>query len=347
MLKVYINGRRYTETFVKVKKSFLSMSNFFTAKYTLNKEVPFKIGSSIEIKTENLRIFKGKIDRVFIKNGKIEISGGGLHSNILNSYPQKPINLNGNLTLAQIIKQCINVDPIVKNETNFFSKEELIIGNNETYADFFSKLASKRAVFIIENENGELVITRNNEKDISGGFSSGDNITESSFCFDSDKIYENVVLYAQTNVNSYMQDMTSISIDKVEGIKAFSKDPLLKDNRFLYIPLNYGISENNLQNLANFQIGLQRASSLKYHIKYPFLILKDNQVCDIGKLIKVNDSFNNIKGTFFIEELTLLSGSESEEKNEKASFLTLTYSNSYKLNFEIGDNKNFGGFINV
>lgn len=347
MLKVYIDGKRYPENFVKIKKSYLSMTNFFLARYTLNKNVPFIIGSSIEIKIENSNVFKGKIDKVFIKNGKVEISGGGLYSSILNSYPSKPINLNSNLTLAEVVNQCIDVDPIVENETSAFSKEELIIGNNETFSQFFARLASKRAVFIIENENGELVITRNNETDILGSFASGDNIIESSFCFNSDEIYQNIILYAQTNLNSFMQDMTSVSIDKIEGIKASSSDPLIEDERYLYIPLNYGISESNLQNLANFQVGLQRAKALKYHIKYPFLSLKNGQICDIGKLVKTNDSFNNIKGTFFIEELTLVSGTENEEKNEESSFLTLTYANAYKLNFEIGDNTNFGGFISV
>ena len=349
MLRAFIDGHRYEETGVVVKKSFLSMSHCFEIYYPLYNKVPFSIGSKVEIKEENSRILVGEIEQIYIKDNILKIKGESPFASKLNSFSPKPINLNDNLTLDEIIYKCVGIKPIVKTVTEPFVKEELIIdGNCETYADYISRLASKRAVYLIEDENGNLVITRNNETEIIGSLGDNGNISESHFCFDVNQLYQNITLYSQTNLNSYIQDRTEIPIDKIEGLKVTVNDPLVKDGRTLYKKLGYGISEPNLKKLADFQIGLQRARAMKYKIKYPFFLLNSGEPVDIGKLIKINNSYDNIKGTFFIEEVILKSGSiGNEQKGENFSIITATYMNAYKLNFSLGDNVNFGGFINV
>lgn len=348
MLRVFIDGNRYEETGIVVKKSFLSMSHCFEISYPLNNKVPLSIGSKVEIKEENKRILIGQVEEVYIKDNLLIIKGENSFASKLNSFSSKPINLNNNLTLDEIIYQCIGTRPIVKTITEPFTKEELIIDDNcTTYSEYISRLASKRAVYIIEDENGNLVITRNNETEIIGSLGDGINISESCFYFNVNKLYQNIVLYAQSNLNSYLQDKTEIPIDKIEGIKVTVNDPLVKDGRTLYKNLCYGISEPNLKNLANFQIGLQRADSMKYKLKYPFFLLENKRVADIGKLIKINSSYDNIKGTFFIEDLIMKTGTVKDYEDGDFTILTVTYMNAYKLNFTLGNNTNLGGFINV
>lgn len=348
MLKVFIDGNRYEETGIIIKKSFLSMSHCFEISYLLNNKVPLKINSQVEIREENKRILIGQIEEIYIKDNLLIIKGENPFASKLNSFPEKPINLNGDLTLDEIIYQCIGIKPIVKTITEPFTKEELIIDDNcLTYSEYISRLASKRAVYIIEDENGNLVITRNNETDIIGSLGGGINIVESYFHFDSNKLYQNIILYTQSNLNSYMQDKTDIPIEKIEGIKVTVNDPVIKDGRNLYKNLCYGISEPNLQNLANFQVSLQRAESMKYKVKYPFFLLDNKQTANIGKLIKINNSYDNIKGTFFIEELIMKAGVVKGYEEGDFTIMTTTYMNAYKLNFTLGNNINLGGFINV
>lgn len=347
MLKVFIDGNRYEETGIIVKKSFLSMSHCFEISYSLNNKIPLKIGSQIEIKEENKKVLVGQIEEVYIKDNLLIVRGENSSAGKLNSFPEKPINLNKDLTLDEIIYQCIGIKPIVKTITEPFTKEELIIDDNcTTYSEYISKLASKRAVYIIEDENGNLVITRNNETDIIGSLGES-NISESHFHFDANKLYQNIILYAQSNINSYIQDGTDIPIEKMEGIKIIVSDPLIKNRRNLYKNLCYGISEPKLQNLANFQVGLQRAEAMKYKIKYPFFLLNSKQVANIGKLVKINNSYDNIKGTFFIEELLMKAGVVKGYEEGDYTIMTVTYMNAYKLNFTLDNNINLGGFIDV
>ena len=348
MLEAYIDGNKYQESGILIKKSFLLMSHYFEISYPLYNNVPFHIGSLVEIKIDNIRILKGEIEKIYIQDNLIKIKGESSIASKLNSYPSQPININSVLTLDEIIYQCIGIRPIVKTITEPFQKEEIIIDDNcETYSEYISRLASKRSVYVIEDNNGNLIITRNEENEIIGSLGNLTNISESSFCFDANILYEYIILYTQSNLNSYVQDGTEIPLDKIEGIKIIATDPIIKNGRTLYKNLGYGISEPNLKNLANFQVGIQRASAMKYKIKYPFFLLDNQQPVNIGKLIKVNNEYDNIKGTFFVEEILMVSGAIDGKDGENYSILTLTYMNAYKLNFELGDNKNLGGFINV
>lgn len=339
MLKVFINGVNYDCGLIKVDKNIRALSHSFEFWMKKISKFPFSLNSLVEIFEEKDKICEGEIEKFEIENDIIKFSGESKIASKLNSFCEKPINLNENLTLKNLILKLIPQAQIKEEvKTKPFEKEELLIDNGEkTFGQYFSILARKRNVLIIEGEDGNLIITKNINENPYGRIGTSSkkplsNIESSILNYDKSKLYQFIKFSFQSNLNSFYKDNTELNLDKIKGSQIIVQDPLIKDERFLYKNILEGLSQGEYQKFCNFEIGLQRANAMKYSVIFPYYRVSENKILNINKTIEVSNEQDGIEGIFLIEGLTFLQNSFNNNIINQ-SYLVLVYENCYKDDF--------------
>jgi len=175
-------------------------------------------------------------------------------------------------------------------------KEEIHTENQETIIDFLFRYAQKVQVLLTTNQNGDIVITRedklgnigNATNELSG---TNNNIISASFR-DSTKDRFNIV-------EVFSQDTNEFHTEQASNQKGHATDNEIRSPRRKRVIFSNPTKTKFLNDYAKWFINIKKAKGKKYNIKLQGYYGKS--LWRSNNLIKVKDDFTGLNGEFLIE----------------------------------------------
>jgi len=176
-IKVTINGQEFVEfVSISIDRSLESLCATFNMSTTFNfseDELPFPLGSVIQIKCNNIKVFTGFVENIGINLADNEYTISLSGRDILADFVDSTVGANGNIktpaSLKQIVQNLLSylgmnyIKVIDRLSPDPFSRVDAIQSNpTDTCYSVAERYAKKRQVFLMSNGNGDIIIDRPN-----------------------------------------------------------------------------------------------------------------------------------------------------------------------------------------
>ena len=176
-IQVFINGQRFVEfVSISIDRSLESLCATFNMSTTFNfaeDDLPFPLGSVIQIKCNKVKVFTGFVENIGISLADNEYTISLSGRDILADFVDSTVGANGNIktpiSLKQIVRNLLDylgmnyINVIDRLSPEAYSKVDAIQSNpTDTCYGVAERYAKKRQVFLMSNGNGDIIIDRPN-----------------------------------------------------------------------------------------------------------------------------------------------------------------------------------------
>lgn len=359
-LEIDINGQRFTGfTYASVARSMDALCGTFFFSTTVKEDADgliangLKMDDKVEIFIDDQKIMTGYIEELSIDAGvnSHELSFGGrdITSDIIDSSMPtfSELSFKNFQDLIQMVLVTAKIDVKVINS---LTKQDLDTLNfdafggdgkapdlNMTIFDFFDHFAKQKQVLLLTNENGDLVITREESKVSPGALTCKTN-------------NNNNIISANVNINTYerfskvnisAQDSNAVNKNLINQ-DAFATDSQIRKSKQqrIFYP-NKTTDPNALQNMSQWHVNIYKAKGTSYStVTQGYYAQPVSELLwEINTLVDVEDDLTNVKGQYLIEGFSFTKDADSGSITR----LNIVNKGSYSVKKEIEVKKDGGG----
>ncbi|WP_434779277.1 phage baseplate assembly protein [Neisseria sp. Ec49-e6-T10] len=280
-------------------------------------DLPVRGNDEIKIMLGDNIVFTGWVNKLSDKGSldgsTIEISGEDKTCDLIDScVPDKVKNTKGSLTLKQmceLVISSIGLDIKVIDLTQDKIGDKKVTAQKtadvgERCMAFLTKLATKLQVWLVTDEDSNLVIMRAGEQetDLSLNYllqgTKINNVLGASFDIDLRKLFNQVKIRGQKSLGfSATSDNAADFID-LTG-QHFDLDA--RESRYLEIKAKENMTGKELQQRAVDEVNYRKAQAYVYDCTLASFLTPSNQLIKLGQLIQINDERRDIAGKFIIK----------------------------------------------
>lgn len=359
-LQIDINGQRFTGfTYASVQRSMDALCGTFFFSTTIKEDADglidngLKMDDKVEIFIDDQKVMTGYIEELSIDAGvnthELSFGGRDITSDIIDSsMPEFSYNNSKNFKnlIEGVLKEAgINIK-VINNLTsqdldtlnfNAFEGDGKAANLDSTIFDFFDHFAKQKQVLLLTNEDGDLVITRE-ETNISPG---------SLTCNKNDN--NNNIISASVSINTYerfskvnISAQDSNAVDKnllnQEGFATDSQIRKSKQQRIFYP--NKTTDPNALQNMSQWHVNMYKAKGTRYStVTQGYYAQPVSEILwEINTLVDVEDDLTKVKGQYLIEGFSFTKDVDSGSITR----LNIVNKGSYSIKKEIEITKETG-----
>lgn len=343
MIQLEINNNLYDGFYdFKAKRSMLTACSQFvisaSTKTQAFSDFPIKQGDKCRIIVDGKTWITGFIEKLVVSYNKdaltVQLSGRDITSDIIDSTVIPEVSINGPISLENLIKTAlsqiginINVINKVPDLPNFSASEIVAPDIGTGFYQFLEEYCRQRAVLLLTDNNGNLVITRSsNEKsqiELINKVGKQNNIVEASATFDSTSRYNRYYVLSQINMATLSYDGEDVENSTNRYGEAF--DDAIRSTRVKCLIAENPSTIPECKNRAIWEANVSRSRSISYSClinSHSF----NGEPFDYNKLVLVDDDYAGINSLMLIETVEL---SASETGNTAS--LTLVTPDAYNL----------------
>ncbi len=359
-LQIDINGQRFTGfTYASVARSMDALCGTFFFSTTVKEDADgliangLKMDDKVEIFIDDQKVMTGYIEELSIDAGvnSHELSFGGrdITSDIIDSsMPEFSYNNSKNFKnlIEGVLKEAgINIK-VINNLTsqdldtlnfNAFEGDGKAANLDSTIFDFFDHFAKQKQVLLLTNENGDLVITREESKVSPGALTCKTNNNNNNIISASVNIntYER---FSKVNISS--QDTNAVDKNLINQ-DAFATDSQIRKSKQqrIFYP-NKNTDPNALQNMSQWHVNMYKAKGTRYStVTQGYYAQPVSELLwEINTLVDVEDDLTTVKGQYLIEGFSFTKDVDSGSITR----LNIVNKGSYSVKKEIEITKETG-----
>ena len=359
-LEIDINGQRFTGfTYASVARSMDALCGTFFFSTTVKEDADgliangLKMDDKVEIFIDDQKVMTGYIEELSIDAGvnSHELSFGGrdITSDIIDSSMPtfSELSFKNFQDLIQMVLVTAKIDVKVINS---LTKQDLDTLNfdafggdgkapdlNMTIFDFFDHFAKQKQVLLLTNENGDLVITREESKVSPGALTCKTNNNNNNIISASVNIntYER---FSKVNISS--QDTNAVDKNLINQ-DAFATDSQIRKSKQqrIFYP-NKNTDPNALQNMSQWHVNMYKAKGTRYStVTQGYYAQPVSELLwEINTLVDVEDDLTTVKGQYLIEGFSFTKDVDSGSITR----LNIVNKGSYSVKKEIEITKETG-----
>ncbi|MBL1321505.1 MAG: hypothetical protein COA63_010670 [Methylophaga sp.] len=265
-----------------------------------------KTGSACEVWIGNTKVITGYIDDVTpqydARNHTVTVSGRSKAGDLVDcSHAGQQFSNRHLKQLADAVCQPFDIQVLVADGVDisqrFRNAQEIETG--ETIFEFLEQLARYRAVRLVSNVDGDIVITQAGKSRVNTALILGENILSASGQFSQRDRYSDItVIGSQGGSDDGWGNV-------VAHIKAKSSDKNINRHRPMVLNANDGINLSDAKKQAQWEINTRfgRGKGIVYTING---WLHDAGLWQPNVLVPVKDSFLSINSDMLISEVQLI-----------------------------------------
>ena len=359
-LEIDINGQRFTGfTYASVARSMDALSGTFFFSTTIKEDADglidngLKMDDKVEIFIDDQKVMTGYIEELSIdagvNNHELSFGGRDITSDIIDSSMPSFSELSFK-NFKILIEKVLNKADIDVKVISSLAKQDLDTLNfdafggdgkapdlNMTIFDFFDHFAKQKQVLLLTNENGDLVITREESKVSPGALTCKKNNNN------------NNIISANVNINTYerfskvnisSQDTNAVDKNLInqQGFATDSQIRKSKQQRIFYP--NKTTDPNALQNMSQWHVNIYKAKGTSYStVTQGYYAQPVSELLwEINTLVDVEDDLTNVKGQYLIEGFSFTKDADSGSITR----LNIVNKGSYSVKKEIEITKETG-----
>lgn len=354
-MNIVVDGQRY-ENFlnaqVKAKMGSLAREFSFTAATRGFGDVPFYAGQACEIFDEDDRLLSGFIEKLSLKSsGKghvYTISGRDKMADIIDSNLPRVNNLRAPLpTICQFVIDFLGIDATVVDEIDSASRPFRVViapDPEDTAGEFLTTLARRKRTLLQSDGDGNLVVTDGIGTDsdarlVNRKSGIGNNLLSASLEIDHSQRFGRYSTELQINMASGTNAGLNTPPDQIVAQRYFISDPQIRQSRFRTTAADYNLGSDEGLDRPKWEIGLNRAESIKYKVELPGFRDFDGLLWKLNTAPTIIDEFNAI-----LDVKMLIAEIEYSFDGEgKTTRLTLTDRDAFKAELKIRKDIEYDG----
>lgn len=317
-LAIKLNGAIYT-SFVaaRVSKSIDTLTGAFSfvSTATADNLFPARVGDAVKIVADEQDLLTGYVERLTINYGvdnhTIEVSGRGKLADLIDSSVKSTKEFTGGIflvTIAETILQDLGITSSVINNAGtveVFTEDDIISADvGQPAFEFLETYAQKRQVFLNENEDGDLVLSRGSTGQapivltnvLGGNFN---NVKSASLDLNNSGRYNQYVVRSQ--LNPIFQLLSTLPNNVVDQ-SGSSTDTSIRSTRFLELNSDQSANSDDAENIAVWETNVRRARSLNY-TAVVFGHTFCGSLIEPNTLITVRDNFCDIDSDLLVRSV--------------------------------------------
>lgn len=316
-ITIEVNNIEYTnlkDISVSINIDALADEFRLTASSSLGKALPFKGGEFCKIYVSGIKVLTGFIDVVTpsysASSHEIVVFGRSKTSDIVDSYLNS-LDLTMPVSLVRCCESVINqIGASISVSSNvtiedFKKTEDKIspeIGAN--CFEFLDELARKRQVLIRSDENGNLLITRQEPEKVDAKLQmiigdNNNNILEADANYDLTERYNKYVVKSMQNTSAIVFT-NSVSIPDVVDQKSEVVDVDVRVGRQYVIQSEKSSTNEQAKLRAEWEANLRRTRSRQARVVVQGFKNETGDIWRVNKLITMDDQFLGISGSVLI-----------------------------------------------
>lgn len=331
IFEVRVNGSKFSlwES-VSVSRSIDNLCGTFSIS-TSNKpsSYPVKLGDVIQILINNVIVLTGFVEQFSgsgdLQSDQITLSGRDLTADIVDSsLPEQAKNIEGAVTLQNLCEAVIGglgISIAIIDESGgiaAFSEDDLQAGQSGGNAfQYLESFARKRQVYLQTSSEGDLVIFRPGNERAASSLTHklnevNNNVKSWNVNLSSSQRFGTYVCRSQDNVGFNFESDYSGDGNNRNG-EAVDQD--IRATRYLELIAEETMTDKDCVQRAKEESNLRRAKSLEYTATVAGAEQIDGSLWELGKLVKIDDEFANVRGIFLIKSIGYnhsLAGTETQ-----------------------------------
>lgn len=360
-LAIEVDGTEYTSFInaeVNVRLDALTNTFRFQASSDNKKPMPFGVGQSCRIASENNLILTGNIELINVDGDStshtIDIAGRDKTGDLLDSTIGSLSDIRAPISLKRIIEIVIahiGADITVVDLENpaIFTKAEDITAPEpgQLAWDFIENYARKRQVLLTSNELGQVVITKSSGVEVDAivkhKLRSNDNtVLKYAVSYDTTGRFNKYVMLAQSNPLALIF-AGNISNKSIVNQNSQIFDDLIREGRQLALVAETASSSADLKKRVQWDANIRKARGKIYSATVRGHKNQTGNLWAINKLVKVEDDFAGIDSRMLVNFIKFSSNKESAD----TSILSFVEKNAYTLSLEepVIDKTGEGGLV--
>ncbi len=359
-LEIDINGQRFTGfTYASVARSMDALCGTFFFSTTVKEDADgliangLKMDDKVEIFIDDQKVMTGYIEELSIdadvNSHELSFGGRDITSDIIDSsMPEFSYNNSKNFKnlIEGVLKKADIKIKVINNLTsqdldtlnfNAFEGDGKAANLDSTIFDFFDHFAKQKQVLLLTNENGDLVITREESKVSPGALTCKTNNNNNNIISANVNIntYER---FAKVNISAQDSNAVDKNLTNQEGFATDSQIRKSKQQRIFYP--NKTTDPNALQNMSQWHVNMYKAKGTRYStVTQGYYAQPVSEILwEINTLVDVEDDLTTVKGQYLIEGFSFTKDADSGSVTR----LNIVNKGSYSIKKEIEITKETG-----
>lgn len=295
-IMLLINDTEYTGwTEVSIRTSVTALCHSFSFTmvdvWRLNGAiVAIQPGDAVTIFIGSDAVVQGHVDSVELAlsagDHSIRVAGRSTTADLVDCSAMNKPGIWRNRTLAQIVTDLVKpffLVEVVDEAKNMTKFTEFKLNTGETVFDAMSRAALKRAVLLLTNSAGHLVLTNSGSRRTTDGLKEGSNVLSASASFNYSDRFTEYTVRGQQITKGTGWDKSTISIDGMATDTA-----LLERPRPLLIKAEGAITRNDAQNQARWEANIRAGKSQTVRVQVRGYHQSSGELWTINQLANVD-----------------------------------------------------------
>lgn len=281
------------------------------------KDTPLQANDLIEIYAGEVKVFTGYADKLTVQGSrdgsKITYAGRDVLCDAVDSsMPDKGKSKKGDYTLASACEAALKtlgmttkVIDTTKDKigSKKIKQQKTEKSGESTVMQSLTKMAAKLQVWLVTDENGDLLIFRAGERAADMTFyylfdgAGKNNILDASLSIDLSQIFSKIKVRGKGSITF---DISSTAAANLVDINGSHYDDNARPTRYLEIKSNDTMSKAQVAQRAKDEVNLRRAKAFEYTVETNFFTDKTGSVFKIGDMCQIEDELRQVSGKFLI-----------------------------------------------
>jgi prophage tail gpP-like protein len=355
---VHLNGQHFDRyTSISFNRAIDNNVGQFTIEASDKnpKDTPLQANDLIEIYCGTEKVFTGYADKLTVQGSrdgsKITYAGRDILCDAVDSsVPDKGKNKKGTYTLKAACEAAFKTlgmtNKVIDTTKDKIGDKKIKQQKTEESGgcqvmQSLSKMAAKLQVWLIADENGDLLIFRAGEKTADIEFyylfdgEGKNNILDAELAIDLSQVFSKIKVRGKGSITF---DISSTKAADLVDINGSHYDDNARPTRYLEIKSNETMTKAQVEQRAKDEVNLRRAKAFEYKVQTNFFTDKKGKILHLGDMCMIEDELRQVSGKFLIRsfdvkfdrdggtQVTLTFAPaeafqvvELDERNEKAS----------------------------
>ena len=281
------------------------------------KDTPLQANDLIEIYLGEQKVFTGYADKLTVKGSRdgsviTYVGRDTLCDAVDSSMPDKGKTKKGSYTLKSACEAALKtlgmtnkvIDTTADKIGNKKIKQQKTEKSGEgTVMQSLAKMAAKLQVWLVADENGDLLIFRAGEKTVDMPFyylfdgEGKNNILDAELCIDLSQVFSKVKIRGKGSVTF---DISSAFAADLVDINGSHYDDNARPTRYLEVKSNDTMNKAQAAQRAMDEVNLRRAKAFEYKVETNFFTDKVGKILPLGGMCQVEDELRQVSGKFLI-----------------------------------------------
>ena len=346
-MNIVVDGVKYTNFLsakVRAKMGQLTREFEFVAATRGVADIPFYAGQRCEIYDGADKLFTGWIERIDLRSSNkghtYTLSGRDLMADVIDSNLPRVNNLSAPLpTVCQFVLDFLGIEATVVDQAGTAArpfKTVLSPEPEDTAGEFLSTNARRKRALLQSDGDGNLVITDGIGTNVETRLvnridGEGNNLLDAALTIDHSQRFGRYSTELQINMAAGSNAGRNTPPSQIVGQRFFISDPSIRQSRFRTTAADYNLGADEGNDRPKWEIGLNRAESVKYRVRVPGFRDWDGRLWELNTAPTVIDEYNGILDKrMLISEIEYLLDAEG-----RTTSMTLTDRDAFKAELKI------------